>query len=47
MLKWAKNEDNLAIQDVFSKVFEVSSMWTAVWRDFNQEVITFDYDSWE
>lgn len=41
MLKWAKNEDNLAIQDVFSKVFEVSSMWTAVWRDFNQEYFKY------
>lgn len=38
MLKWAKSEDNLALQDVFSKVFEVSSMWTAVWRDFSEDV---------
>ena len=38
MLKWAKSEENLALRDVFSKVFEVSSMWTAVWRDFSEEV---------
>jgi len=37
MLKWAKNEDNLALQDVFSKVFEVSSMWTSLWKDFGEE----------
>ena len=41
LLKWAKSEENLALQDIFSKVFEVSSMWTSSWRDFNQEV-TFD-----
>ncbi|RMX51019.1 hypothetical protein pdam_00018443, partial [Pocillopora damicornis] len=38
MLKWAKNEDNLALQDVFSKVFEVSTMWTTVMKDFTEEV---------
>ncbi|XP_074633677.1 uncharacterized protein LOC141892342 isoform X2 [Acropora palmata] len=37
LLKWAKSEENLALQDVFSKAFEVSSMWTSSWRDFNQE----------
>ncbi|XP_015753394.1 PREDICTED: uncharacterized protein LOC107333148 isoform X2 [Acropora digitifera] len=37
LLKWAKCEENQAIQDVFSKAFEVSSMWTSSWRDFNQE----------
>ena len=38
MLKWAKNEENLALQDVFSKVFEVSTMWTTVMKDFTEEV---------
>ena len=38
MLKWAKSEENLALQDVFSKVFEVSSMWTTLWKDFGEEV---------
>ncbi|XP_073256655.1 uncharacterized protein [Porites lutea] len=37
MLKWAKTEENLALQDVFSKVFEVSSMWTTLWKDFGEE----------
>ncbi|XP_020603065.1 uncharacterized protein LOC110042071 [Orbicella faveolata] len=37
MLKWAKNEENLALRDVFSKVFEVSSMWTNLMRDFTEE----------
>lgn len=37
MLKWAKSEENLALQDVFSKVFEVSSMWTTLWKDFGEE----------
>ncbi|PFX15868.1 hypothetical protein AWC38_SpisGene19878 [Stylophora pistillata] len=37
MLKWAKNEENLALQDVFSKVFEVSTMWTTVMKDFTEE----------
>ena len=41
LLKWAKSEENLALQDVFSKAFEVSCMWTSSWRDFNHEV-TFD-----
>ena len=38
MLKWAKTEENLAVQDVFSKVFEVSSMWSTLWKDFGKEV---------
>ncbi|XP_074634026.1 uncharacterized protein LOC141892589 isoform X2 [Acropora palmata] len=37
LLKWAKSEENLALQDVFSKAFEVSCMWTSSWRDFNHE----------
>ncbi|XP_067033594.1 uncharacterized protein [Acropora muricata] len=37
LLKWAKGQENLALQDVFSKAFEVSCMWTSSWRDFNQE----------
>ena len=41
MLKWAKTEENLALQDVFSKVFEVSSMWTTLWKDFGEEVLVY------
>ena len=41
MLKWAKSEENLALQDVFSKVFEVSSMWTNLMKDFTEEVHTY------
>ena len=41
MLKWAKTEENLALQDVFSKVFEVSSMWTTLWKDFSEEVLVY------
>lgn len=37
MLKWAKNEENLALRDVFSKVFEVSSMWANLMKDFTEE----------
>ncbi|XP_067042910.1 uncharacterized protein [Acropora muricata] len=37
LLRWAKSEENLALQDVFSKAFEVSCMWTSSWRDFNHE----------
>ena len=38
LLKWAKEEENLALRDVFSKVFEVSNIWANIWKDFNDEV---------
>lgn len=43
MLKWAKNEENLALRDVFSKVFEVSSMWTNLMKDFTEEASKINY----
>ncbi|XP_044180667.1 uncharacterized protein LOC122961894 [Acropora millepora] len=46
LLKWAKSEENLALQDVFCKAFEVSCMWTSSWRDFNQEVTINDQTDW-
>ena len=43
MLKWAKSEENLALRDVFSKVFEVSSMWTNLMKDFTEEASKINF----
>jgi hypothetical protein len=38
LLKWTRQEENLALQDVFSKVFEVGSIWTAIMKQFTEDV---------
>ncbi|XP_048588735.1 uncharacterized protein LOC116601899 isoform X2 [Nematostella vectensis] len=37
LLKWAKDEDNQALREVFGKVFEVSSIWTTSIKKFSDE----------
>lgn len=41
LLKWARQEENLAIEDVFSKVVEVGSIWAEVFKQTIEEVATW------
>ncbi|XP_031573659.1 uncharacterized protein LOC116307525 [Actinia tenebrosa] len=41
LLKWSREEDNIALQDVFSKVFEVGSIWTAMMKEFTENHLKY------